>query len=59
MKMKAKIYFTDLTDDELDELYRNIRYELELRGMEKWGNHNAKNDLFWYGRYDCRPLWCT
>lgn len=26
---------TKLTDHQLDELYRNIRYELELRGMEK------------------------
>lgn len=33
--MKEKIYFTHLTNDELEELYRNIRYELELRGMEK------------------------
>lgn len=33
--MKEKIRFTHLSNDELEELYRNIRYELELRGMEK------------------------
>lgn len=32
---KPKINLSKLSDYELDELYRNIRYELELRGMEK------------------------
>lgn len=32
---QQKIKFTHLSNDELEELYRNIRYELELRGMEK------------------------
>lgn len=30
-----KIDLTKLSDYELDELYRNVRYELEQRGMEK------------------------
>lgn len=29
------IDLTKLSNHELDELYRNIRYELEQRGMEK------------------------
>ena len=32
---RTKIDLTKLSDHELDELYRNVRYELEQRGMEK------------------------
>ena len=33
--MKQRIDLSKLSDSELDELYRNIRYELEIRGIEK------------------------
>ena len=32
---RTMIDLTKLSDHELDELYRNVRYELEQRGMEK------------------------